>query len=109
MPSQLTPAATRSALLIGLLALLGGATVGLPPAPAAAGTLTGYVGTVTVNGHPAAAGSALAARIGDLVVGDCTVTRAGTYQLELHEAALAASRAGATISFTLNDRAVQET
>jgi hypothetical protein len=109
MSTRLTPAATGPALLVGLLALLGGATVALPPAPAAAGTLTGYVGTVTVNGQPAAAGSALAARIGDLVVGDCTVTRAGTYQLELHEAALAASQAGATISFTLNDRAVQET
>jgi hypothetical protein len=96
-------------LLAGLLALLSGATVGFPPAPAVAGTLTGYVGTVTVNGQPAATGSALAARIGDLVVGDCTITRAGTYQLELHEAALAASEAGATIRFTLNDRAVQET
>jgi hypothetical protein len=109
MPPGLRATTTRPALLVGLLVLLSGTTVALPSTVVAAGTLTGYVGTVTVNGQPAAAGSSLAARIGDLVVGDCTVTRAGTYQLELHEAALAASQAGATISFTLNDRAVQET
>jgi hypothetical protein len=107
MPTRLTPFA-RSALLIGLLVLLSGATVALTT-PTVAGTPTGYLGTVTDNGQPAAAGSTLVARIADTVVGTCTVTTAGTYHLELTAAALDTSVAGRTVHFSLNEAAIAET
>jgi hypothetical protein len=108
MPSAPTPATTKPARLIGLLVLLSSATVALTTTGAAAGTPTGYVGTVTVDGQPAA-GSTLAAHIGGTRVGECTVSAGGTYHLELNPAALDASLAGATVRFTLNDQAVADT
>ena len=67
-----------------------------------------FHGTVQINGADAPVGTEIQALIDGNVTGNCTVTTAGTYKLQIQEPTLGAYT-GKTVTFTVAGTAVQQT
>src|SRR5215211_9243262 len=100
---------TAPALPVGLFVLV--AAVAIGAARASAQSATGFIGNVSVNGQPAAAGTTVEVFVDGVSLGSAKVAVAGAYVVDLSDATatLDSKKSGATVTFAVNGIVARET